>query len=251
MKKSERLRDQFPMIGALGESHKFLGQEDSATADFATRIKSIWPFVVKKALTFSATLKPREAVHYDTDDVLSEVWLKLAENDNKWTPDRGKYITFAGIIIDHHLEAIRDKANTVHAPRNSKNRIEQYREEDEKGDLNGRKSKTHNDIMRAKSGAAEIDLASPATIDHRMDDSIDRRERCEAASMAVMLAIRKLTPWESAIVARMAGLSGEVEASPKLIAWALSCEVSEVRKTHKRALEKMRSHLVEAGHSEL
>ena len=59
----------------------------------------------------------------------------LAEKDLLWTPARGKYITFAGVVIEHELHAIRDRARTVHPPRNSSCRMKQYRKEEGEGTI--------------------------------------------------------------------------------------------------------------------
>src|SRR4051812_9532283 len=110
MSQNDRIRDKYPLFYAYGDKHTFLDDEAAVKATTEERIRSIWPFFVGRVLGFVESLKPRERVNFDPEDILSSLWIALAEKDDQWTLERGKYITFAGIIMDRELFAIRDLA---------------------------------------------------------------------------------------------------------------------------------------------
>ena len=84
-----------------------------------------WPILAAfgQHHVFQDALNFRERVNFDPEDAISELWVVLAEKNDKWESERGKYITFAGVIVDRELCAIRERSRTVRSPKDSSYRI--------------------------------------------------------------------------------------------------------------------------------
>lgn len=247
--KDEPLRDRYPLFSAFGEEQEFLGPEESIEASTEARIVSIWPFLKRRASAFCKSLKPRERVNFDPEDVLLELWVALREKDEGWTPERGKYITYAGTIVDRELCSIRDRSRTVESPRNSSGRMKEYQSEEESGELTHRRRVTASQILRTndispiasslnESGVLGVDKEDPAK-------ALVEAERKQSISGTVSLAIRNaLTPYESSVIGRIFGLWGESPKSTWRTAWETATDTADVRKAKNRALDKMRARLL-------
>lgn len=261
MSRNERIREKYPFLYAYGDTHAFLAVEEAVNATTEARIRSIWPFIVKRVLAFAESLKPRERVNFDPEDVLSELWVALAEKDHKWTPERGKYITFAGTIIDREFCSIRDRSRTVESPRNSSCRMKAYAKEEEDGSITPRRLKTSNDIRRTGDNTSRIahgdKLSSESGESEAMVLCGNTKEPLEivaesegvAISLdAVKRAIRLLPPFEALVMGRLSGLWGKPKQSTWEIAWHTGREESEVRRAKSRAILRIRRHLISISH---
>lgn len=244
-----RLGSDFPLFIAFGERPAFLSAEDTAEATTEGRIKSIWAFLVRKALNFHRTLKPQEKVNFDLEDLLAELYVALAERDHKWSPDRGKYITFAGAIIDHELYAIRDKARTVESPRNASGRMKQYLREEEAGTITPRRLKTSRDIRRTGDCTAEIgpDRADLFSTNEEPASIVIRREDADDATEGLRIAIQQLAPDEAEVLVRLAGVFGRDRESMAAVALHLGHDLPSVRRIASRARRKVRKFLADTG----
>lgn len=253
MKKNERIRERYPILNSYGTKHVFLTDAETANATTEERIRGIWPFIVSRVLAFDATLKGRERVNFDPEDVLAEIWVVLAEKDPLWTLERGKYITYAGVIIDRELYAIRDKARTIHAPRNSSGRMRQYREEETEGTITDRRAKTANDVRRTATGMADLcDEANAGLLQGQASeapfDILAWAETTAENLDAIKAGVRLLTNFEAMVVGRLSGLWGQPPASVWLIAYENCCEQVDVRRAKDRAKLKIRKHLNAINH---
>ena len=249
-----------PLFHALGKHHQFLDEQAAAEATVAERIRSVWPFMVSRVKKFQATLTHRDQVNFDAEDTLMELRVALTENDAQWEPDRGKYITYAGVIIDRELCAIRDKARTVHSPRNSSCRLKEYEEDEDNGSISPRRSKTANDIRRTTGGIFQIDTrrlpddaaVNPIEDDNALSaaDTVEAQENGGVAREAMVLAIKSsgLTKEEINVVARLAGLWGHDRASLWKIAFESGRELEEVRCIKSRAWRKVKFYLDSIKH---
>ena len=264
MSRNDRIKDRYPALFAYSGTHRFLGSDTTTETSFEDRIKSIWPFAVRRILRFAKTLKPRELSNYDPEDILSEIMLKLAEKDDKWSPERGKYITFVGVIMEHELQSIRDRARTVHAPRNSSSRLSQYSADTAAGTMSEQKSKTAADIRRTREGT--FGLTSTPFIDSEQnygtahDDPIIladgsnegpveaaiRREAAALSCKALRLALRKLTALEALVICRLWGIGGSLPESIWFISWSTTRDITEIRGAKDRAMTKIRKHLADS-----
>lgn len=245
MKKNERIGDKYPALYTYGGKHAFLTSEEAAAETREARIKSIWPFLVRRVLNFSKTLKPRERVNFDCDDVVNELWAAIAEKDCLWSADRGKYITFAAVIIDRELCAIRDKSRTVQSPRNSSCRMKKYRGMQEDGSISSRCRQTAADIARTGENSADINdkwgiesqaASSPAS-------ALETQEAASENLSLIKGAVRQLEPFEAQVLGRFSGLWGQQPESLWMIAFRCGREVNEVRRVKDRAVRKIREHL--------
>lgn len=254
MSKNERLRDKYPIFYAYEGRHEFLGADDAAGKTLDERIKSVWPFIISCVRSFEKTLSVRERANYDMEDVVSEIWLALAEKDDKWTPERGKYITFAGVVIHRELSAIRDKCRTVHGPRNSSCMMKKYSMGEDDGTITPRKAKTAADIRRTIKGATCVTENPPTKGCNSPEPSavVGRAESAAENLDAVKLSIRKnLTPFEAKVMGLLCGLWGNPSLSVFWIAWHEKKDPSEVRRAKDRAVSKIRKHLASIKHPAL
>ena len=248
----EQIKDKYPMFFAYGGQHTFLSNEEASKVGTEARIRSIWPFIVRRGLAVPQTLKPRDKVNFDPEDTLSELWISLAENDGEWSPERGKYITFAGVIIDRELCAIRDKARTVHSPRNSSCRMKEYKAEEAEGTITPRRLKTANDIRRTSDGIQPI-AGKRSDFDRALDEepvsAITLREMTEETIDAIKVAIRgALTPIEAAVLGRLSGIWGNPPQTVALVSLATGRDQAEIRRIKARAWRKVRDYLTESMH---
>jgi len=241
-----RIKDTFPILSSFGEEHEFLDTDAAILATRDERIKSIIPFLIKRINRFQESLKPRERANFDHEDTFSELYVKLAEKDADWSPERGKYITYVGVIIDRELSSIRDKSRTVESPRNSFGRLKEYQEEEESDSLSARRRKTAEDIRRTAECAAPLTLAVEMT---RHDDPSERtlkKEIDDATRSVLIRAIRTLTLFEAQVLGRSFGLFGRPVQTLFMIAWETGVEQDDVRLAKQRALAKVREILAES-----
>ena len=255
MQRRDRIRDRYPIFSAYGGEHEFLTTEAAIAATPEARIRSIWPFIVRRVIKFQESLKHRERANFDHEDTLTELWVALAEKDSEWSPDRGKYITFAGVIIDCELCAIRDKARTVHSPRNSSCRLKKYRAEEQSGTISGRRLKTANDIRRTSDGIGPIspghsrEATSIGVIHHDPAVVLAGREATEETIDALKVAIKAtLTPFEASVLGRLAGLWGRTPQTVWQMAWETGHDQGDIRRAKSRAFAKVRRHLLSIRH---
>lgn len=246
----QALREQYPVIFAFGEGRiPPLTHEEAIAATAEGRIKSVWPFLVKSVLKFADSLRPRDLANYDPEDVLTELYIALKEKDCKWEPDRGRYLTFAGKVVQNELHAIRDRAHTVHSPRNSSCRLKQYEAANQAGELSGRKAKTYQDIKRVigEHEALEPDAAIPGEVP-ATSDVVDRRESLRLVNSAVLSGVMGLAPDEAKTVGKAFGLWGQADQPLATIALEQGRTIDSVKKTKGRALEKIRARLLALQH---
>ena len=240
------LRDRYPLCTVLGRDYVPLDDEAAMAATTEGRIRSVWPFMVRRAAAFQKTLGPRGQANFDLEDTLAELWVAIAERDHKWDRGRGRFITFAGTVVDHALDSIRDRARTVQSPRNSSWRLKEYRVAEEAGTLTPRLAKSQADIRRASGELEEADFG-----DWRIasgDDPAGLAERREAdANLAA--ALSDLDPTEAAVVRYAYGLDGNPALTIDQIAATLGRSPDAVRRAKARALATLRERLQELGHS--
>lgn len=260
MKKSERIRDRYPIFGAFLGQKNFLSIEEAAAATRDQRIESVWPFIVRRVLSFNSTLKPRERSNFDAEDVLSEIWVELSEKDGDWNPERGKYITFVGKLIDRHFCTIREKARTVHSPRNASCRTKEYQEEEAAGSLTEARRKTFADIRRTGEAMGSIShsdrIGDPAEgqqflADESSMDPLDFAASSFDADLcrdAARQAMRGLTPPEAKVISLLYGFGGRRPMTLWDIAFDAQEDVNEVRKIANAAQRKIKRHLTDLSH---
>lgn len=250
MARPDSLRDQYPIIFAFGEGPiPPLGHAESIAATPQERVRSVWPFLVKSVLKFAETLRPRDLANYDPEDVLTDLYASLLEKDDKWEPVRGRYLTYAAKVCENELHAIRDRAHTVHGPRNSSCRLKQYAAASATGKLSDRKAKTWSDILRVVGehegldGEDMLPICAPDTA-----DVVNHREHLRLVHSAVVRGIMTLAPVEAATLGGAYGLWGQPEAPLALLAFNERMSLDELKKTKGRAQDKVRARLLAVGH---
>lgn len=244
---NEPATTRWPILGAFGDGpHEFLNDEAAATAATADRIRSVWPYLVSKVSAFQRRLKPHEKIAFDIEDTLAELFVKLAERDHKWTPERGKYLNFAAAIADRELAGIRDRASTVESPRNVFCRMKEYAKREAAGTLSERCKKTAADIARTRQGAAEIatgSVAETARVDDPVSVLLKHEERAELTE-ELSRALASLESDESDVLVRMAGLGGREPESAREVALTTGQTDVEVKATYLRARGALRRSLI-------
>lgn len=254
MKRSQ-INEQYPCFFAFGRKHKFLSAEEAITATFEERIQSIWPFIVRRVLAFHASLKPRDRVNFDPEDVLIELVIVLLESeksDKGWVPERGRYITFAGRLIGRHLFSIRDKARTVESPRNSSCRLREYEVQEGDGTLTERCRKTRDDIQRTKQCLKPISPRSGLDYDRLSletppDTAVARESAVKSHETLADAMAAVLTTQEALILGRTSGIWGREPEEPWLVAFKMNLSAHNVRAVNARALKKLKAHLESAN----
>ena len=245
MARQDRFRDRYPLCHHMGRDFAPLDDDAASAATPEERIKSVWPFMVRRVSAFQATLGPRSRANFDLEDTLAECWIALAERDHKWDVGRGRYVTFAGVVVDHALDSVRDRARTVQSPRHSSWRLKAYRAAEAAGTLTPRLARTAEDIRRAygefESADSEHERLAAG------DDPAGLAERREADELLAM-ALAGLDPAEAAVIRHAFGLGGAPAMTIDRIAEALGITPDSVRSLKGRATAKLRGRLRELGH---
>jgi DNA-directed RNA polymerase specialized sigma subunit len=247
-RRGRALREQYPATFLFGEGKiRPLSHEEAIAATPHERIRSVWPFLVRSVLKFADTLRPRDLANYDPEDVLLELYATLLEKDDKWEPERGKYLTFAGSVVENELHAIRDRSHTVHSPRNSSCRLKQYEQAQAEGKLDKRKERTFASIRRVigEHESIEGEASLPAAKDTA--EVVLRREELKSVNSAVLAGLMMLTIEEADILGRSYGLWGSRELPLDKIAERTRRTLDSVKKIKARAQDKIRARLAESG----
>jgi DNA-directed RNA polymerase specialized sigma24 family protein len=239
------LRDQYPTIFAFGEAPiAYLSIEEAQAATPAERIKSVWPFLVRSTLKFCDTLRRRAAINFDPEDVLTELYIVLAEKDAKWEPARGTYLAFAGRVVANALHQIRDRAGTIHGPRNAACRVKQYERERAEGTLTAKKAATLRDIRRA---FADHDSLDPGAAEQIVAGRIGPEEVSPAVDLKavrrIKSAVMALPPTEGAVISRAFGLFDGQARDIIAISEFLGISVEAAKRAKAHALRRLRSIL--------
>ena len=241
------IQETHPLLFAFGvEPIAPLENEAAIAASRDERIKSVWPFLVKSVTAFQATLRAREAANFDAEDVLLELWATIAHKDHLWNPARGKYIAFAGAIVETTLLRLRDRAKTVRAPGNSTARLAEYATRESQGTLTPGQHKTAADIRRAISASAYVgegvgrdgSESVPAAIADKSPtapDILRRREEIGQARASVVQGISALDADQSKLLGEAFGLWGQPIRS-----------VGAIAKSRRRSAVAIRLQIAEA-----
>lgn len=252
-KRKSRAGDNKALLYAYGPKQHFLTTEEAVLTDCENRIRSIWPFITREVFKFQARLKPMERVNFDEEDTVIELWVLLRENDEGWTPERGKYITYAGTLIERELQNIRDRSRTVQAPKNSGCRMKEYDTEEAEGRLTDRRRRTADDIRRTASIASGSGgpndllsewLVSEASEQCSLCDQEDQDKARKAVGQAIMCC---LTPDEAMVMGRSAGLWRQEAQSDWRIGFDTLRDAADIRKIRMRAFRKIKDYLSEIG----
>jgi hypothetical protein len=187
--------------------------------------------------------------------VLLELYIELREKDHKWTPERGRYITFAAKLAQRHLIGLRDKARTVQSPRNSSSRMAEYRQEIEDGTITEDRYRTYEDIKRSSSPYTSIGTHGsrgepdwPEWIPGEEDDSVAEREHDRLSGDAITWGIMCLTPFEARVLGMSGGLWGQPRLALPEIAGRTGRSRDAVKKAKDRAEAKIKHRLLAMGH---
>lgn len=220
---------------------------DLAAATPNQRIATVWPLICAKATTFVGTLKGRERANWDAEDVANSIWVTLRTKDAKWAPDRGKYVTFAAVVIHNELCSIRDQAGTVEGPRNVTDRLKEYQAEEDEGTLTAKRAETFESIRRVVGEWKPVGDAARMTTE-RPDDAAESAELGARFRAAIVEAMKELTPLEARVAGLSYGLWGQERQTADQIAAIVDRRVGIVRQAKKSAGDKIRERLRESGH---
>lgn len=213
---SRGLRDRYPIFFAFGDVIPFLSPEECVAATVHDRIKSVWPFLVKTVVRFVDTLSARSRASFDPEDVLMELWVRLAEKDYKFDPERGSYLTFVGRVTENELKKLRGRTKTVRSPGNTYSRLREYQDEEDNGTLTPQRRATMRAMQRSLADADSIDggeaIHARSGLGPEARSLRDEEERI--ASDAIVRAVTCLDPDEAVAVGRNYGLFGQDEATP-------------------------------------
>lgn len=190
-------------------------QAEALTAD--DRIKSAWPFLASRVKSFYKTMKPRERSNYDPEDLMAELYIVLRHRDSKWDPERGTYLTFAATIAERHLLAVRDKALTVHAPRNSASRKRNYEEEQVGSGITEKREHTLSRIKQVLNSQEAIDPAAEIEGDSLNPHYAEAMAIIKEFIKSSNEVVHAMSGIECAVIMRSFGLFGtEAQTIPEM-----------------------------------
>lgn len=145
-----------PIYAEYADNAKQLSTQEAINATREERIHSVWRMMVHETRRFLSKSKYRNRANFDAEDILSELWIALAERDHWWSPERGAYTTFASTIIHHALIVIADRSPTVQCPRNSTSRIKNAQDRCKNGTLSPKRAVTLQALLRVNSHISSL-----------------------------------------------------------------------------------------------
>jgi DNA-directed RNA polymerase specialized sigma24 family protein len=237
------LRDAFPITYAFGDRHRPLTPEAAVGATPDERIRSIWPFLVRRVLNFQATLSARERANFDLEDTLAELFIALRDRDAKWRPEQGRYITFAGRVVDHELISIRERARTVESPRNCTCRVREYTALAARGELSDASGATLRAMLRSMRDAAAIESARERWAEDESLAAVDDAEAADALRTAVVRAVIGLSTAEARAVGLSTGLWTGEPRSLRAVAALMGVSTVKVASLLQSGLAKIAARL--------
>lgn len=241
-----------PALYSFGRRQVFLADDVAGDATTAERIQSVWAYLTQKVLVFERTLKPRERINYDAEDVVQTLYIKLSEQDHKFDATRSKYVNFAAAVIDRELCNIRDRSRTIASPKNSSCRVKKYAAKEEAGELSERCRKTSIDIARTTESGFGIDHLRRDTEEESDPSEIaGNTEIAVLSNDAINSAMARLAPKESYVVSHLCGLWGCTTMTEAQIAWKLRRHRDEVAHIRDKAIAKIKRYLIAIDHPAL
>lgn len=226
-----------PLCLAFGSYHQFFTSDQAAKSTPESRILSIWPYICNKVREFTATLTARELCNFDEEDILLEVWIAIRERDDKWLPERGHYMSFAGPIVRHCLYELREHTRTIKSATNASSRLRKFEEEARDGVLSKAKRRTMESMRRSINGPD--DLTNELTAECSPDAEIIEREKQRQIVLAVTDIVRQISYEEASVIGPYLGLWGQETKSFAEIACKLGKSCALTKKTYALAIERL------------
>ncbi len=239
---------RFPLFETLSKMSIELTEAEQKKAAPKDRLASIIPYMLQRAWGFARTLTTSQRINYDPEDTLSEIYEEMLLKDEKWNPELSSYMTFAHMMIDHLLIAIRDRSRTVHSPRNSGSRLAAYEAKRVLGELTGPTLATANAIQGTRTdpvGTQDYDSETGTAV----LDSLCRAEEENVLAKAMLMGLSVLSPYEAAVVGSKWGLWGKEIRNITEIANDLGMSALEVRGVLNGSESKMKEKLAKMEHA--
>jgi DNA-directed RNA polymerase specialized sigma24 family protein len=236
----------------FGDEPRRLTHAEAITSTPDRRIESVWRFMIRKTIAFVDTLYGSEQANCDIEDVLMEIYIELREKDDKWEPDRGRYITYAARLAQRHLSSLRDRLRTVQSPRNSLSRMQEYQREMDAGTITEDRMATYEFIKRSSLPYGNVNhdprCFGGAEQESKSDPVIENREAERLVNDAVTWGLMALTPFESKVLGMSNGLWGQPNLTTGEIALRTGRSRDAVKKARDSAVLKVRERLLAMGH---
>ncbi len=219
----ERSAIRYPALFPYGPvAPPRLTPEQEATASFDDRLKSVWMYLAKGVMAHSRKLNPRERANLSIEDAIQGVVEALIERDSKWSPDRGRYITFAGFVMRHALATLKEKAHTLALPSNAMLRLHTYQQLEREGRISKKQSLLLRRMLATLGEAESIDKYDRPSFDADPAAAEQRMEEVRAAEKKVRTILRGLErPAEAFVLSRMHGLGKEAPQTHYEVAKAM------------------------------
>lgn len=201
------------------------------------RINSVIPHTVKSLHVFISRLRPGDQAAFDFPDLLQEMWITLWIRDKDFDPAKGKYITFAAMIVHQKLSEIRNRWNLVKGPRNTAALLRDSETE----------SNDDAELERVRRTTREISPIEDAVIFDNSESDEEtalRHERVDLMKTEVIRAIDKLeSPLHYRVISCHAGLFREpmslLEISKKL-----NMTLHDITLIYQEAIKSVRTAII-------
>ncbi len=203
-----------PSQYCFGTDHlRPLTRAEEVGAPFETRLKGIWPYLVKSVNRHVAGLTPRERANYDADDLMTEVALALWRKDDRWDAARGRYITFAEQVCRSTVLSLRSKMRPVHAPSNAMSRLRAYRRRaEEEGPLPARQATIVERLAQVLGQVDDLadtgDAPQLISPERPVPDGLVAREDAGRSEGLARAALVSAGPLGALVLTRLYGLFG-------------------------------------------
>ncbi len=244
MTRLERDALEYPGLYAFGTAPLVpMARDCEAGAPFEARLKSVWPYIVRRARRFAATLSDRERANLEAEDLVQRITLALVERDAKWEPARGRYITFAERVIRNVVVIERERARVVEAPSNAVSRLRTYRDLAAQGKITAKQRETMLAIEGVLGETEAVRGQGPSSPD--WGDTGGDVGRCGEMRAEVVAAIRTLAlPLQAYVLARSCGLFDGLTLTTEEIAAGLpGVDAKRVRSLQARGKTSLRDRI--------
>lgn len=217
-----------------------LTREEEATASLEDRLRSVWPYIVRKCVRFCGRLKVRERATLSVEDAVNEVAAALAEKDSRFDPAKGRYITFAEWVAKSVLATGREKSRIVNSS-NTLGRLRRYRA---KGELDRDQRAVVESLERTLEPVDSIvGDHTPGRGHDTVPDAIAAREDALREHDLLLQAFRGMDAMEAMVLARIYGIGPADPLTPAEVGRAISMSSAAVRQLEVRAKANLKARI--------
>jgi len=241
-----KFKDDNPLTDHYGRMVRpRMTREQAGKASFEERFDAIARYVVSHVKTFFFALSPEGKISYELDDIVTEVWVELAQKNHLYRPELGNYLAWANTLIRNLLIDLRERSRCIRMPTNASTVFRRSEVQQEAGTLPEARRLLLLQMMAAgrdhfliRSGPDGEDEEGPSPSDS--PEQADERALTEDARFYELSAkLNQLSTLECVVLGATLGLWGRTPSTYREVALQYGHDEKFIRLTLRRARRKL------------